>query len=456
LLPAGGRFFWFKLKRDGAGVYQPLFINSQPVVAQYTLDANVYGAASPPAYQHFHSAGIMRHGEDKYAVVGAVGDQYCSSNIRIIVNDVSDSGFANPANWSVKVNSYGTIDSAMTDATLNNGFGGPTNPPPAAVNANSNSGNQFVGAAPGPEKDSLLVGGDAGSDGGHVLRYPSTTLADPPTHEIVLSSVNYEISRPLYFSARTDEPHKKVRTVVMSRVSDRRFKFDQPGGLDTFGLSYSSGEAGSWCDVPMRDYVGSTTVAYSENVFVIKDYIYLIEQTAQGSTRVVRRKLPARVQGQPLLIGPGGAQWLVDNPETANVGSGVQACVQSSGQWLTRNMNGTNGAALSPQPPTMTKAVYRMTALRSGTRNLLSVFPAVPAGNNPTQKMSASQPYTNIYSMRTWMLANSAKATDSPQRAAGRSASAAAFDIGWFGGNIDRYLGFVQGTTRIRQNHGCA
>lgn len=355
---SGGRAFWFVLHRASAD--QPLIPltgsgpGGQPLprMGMFTLDTTPIG----PQYTHLHGAALTEYFDGKtpgWQLLVGIGDNVSSSILRIIIKDPSrywDPLLADGApNWIVQPNWHGRMDSAVYDSTLNNGWGGPG---VGGTHANdSTTGNQFVGAGPGPDPGTALLGVDAMGEGVHVCS-PGHTPQSLPRFKTVVGDSG-TLGRANCFYIRTDRPERATRTVtasmVLSAVLSGRSTDCQ---IDCIWFSRQNGRPGTWSCVPLdfSDHRHS----------LVDDFLYIMRGSG---TLLIRKRLPTTLPVQPLQIGPGGAQWLRDDPTRLAIsGLQVQLCPRdASGQFLIPSSDGsTTLGPITPQPPVKVHAVYRV------------------------------------------------------------------------------------------------
>ena len=443
-MPNGGRAYWFKLKRDNSGKYIPVtHVESGvtiPSIGVLDLPANAFWQpgdfSHPPVrarYMHIHAAGVTEYADGKWQVVVASGDE-ANSMIRVIVNNTADSEFYKPSNWTVINNWHGTIDTSLR-IPPNAGTGSP-------LQDNGNAGNQFVGVGPGPTAGTLLLGGDAVGDGSWILTPGSMTSSSTPAHETLIGSAGARMNRPASFHMRADRADTLPRLVAVDET--RSIVYDGPSTIGTleraklndFAFSWQSGLKGTWGFVPQT--------GYQQNYFVIGEYIYLAsEPDVYLVNSIIRRKLPPIIAGEPLQVGPGGRQWLVNSPITYDYTNNPAAtmvipCVRStSGLWQQMDIGGNPVGALDPQPPVLANAVFRITKVRTHPATHLCYL-------GPTRD-SASQPgvlptgQALGLGLRAWVRSNSARQSDSPQRnyaSPKRSCSVGELTLAWDSGIV--------------------
>ncbi len=417
----GGRAYWFKLKLSSTtGKYEPVQASGGgPAMAVLELPATglwdpPFGATGArPRYMHIHAAGVTEYGEEengKWQVVVASGDE-ANSMIRVIVNDTSDTGFHIPSNWTVIDNWHGTIDTAIrTPPTAGGG---------TALDNNGNAGNQFVGVGPGPTPGTLLLGGDAVGEGSWILT-PGSSTTSTPSHETFIGSAGARVTRPASFHIRADRADLEARTILMDETRSIVYNGQIPTNgdaslnkrlaLNDYAFSWESGAQGSWGFVPQT--------GYEQNAFVIGDYIYLATIRISGSNSIVRRELPVIVTGEPLQIGPGGRQWLIDDPriyqfENATVAKVVPCTQDSGGIWYEMPMTGSALSALDPQPPVKANAVFRVTKVRTVPATRICYFGPTLRDSSSDGALPTGQ--TLPLGLRMWIRSNSARQADTPQ-----------------------------------------
>lgn len=404
-LAAGGRAFWFVLSRVSTS--QPLVPltgtgaggETVPRVGMFTMDTTPIDNQ----YNHMHAVAFAEYFGSKtpgWQMLIGIGDNICSSIMRIIVQDPTrywDPLLSNGnANWIVQPNWHGRMDSAVYDPTLNGGWGGPgVGQTPAN---DSTTGNQFVGACPGPTRDTVLLGVDAMGEGVHICE-PGQSIDSQPRMKVAVGDSG-TLCKANCFYLRTDRPERATRTVtasmVLSAVLSGRTT-DCP--VDGIWFSRNNGLPGTW---------GYLNLNFGDQRHaLVDDFIYL----GRGSgTLLVRRKLPATLPVEPLQIGPGGSQWLRDDPTRFGIdGLQVQRCPKDAqGRFLIPSSDGTTTLGpITPQPPVKVDAVFRVCKLfndsnggramsliptqthpidRSALRQLSEVFPTPwtpPDGSTP-------------------------------------------------------------------------
>jgi hypothetical protein len=433
-IATGGRACWFELTR--ATITDPFIPRwsgapgaSEPRMAVYTLDITT----SDDQYCHFHSCGITEYtptsGPSGWQVIIGVGDGLAASMIRIIITDTDRYWESRENNgtpkWQVKVNWHGTIDSAAVNPTLNNGFGGPGL---GAIRArDSNTGNQFVGIGPGPDPGTLLIGADAVGEGIWILE-PGHTPSSKPRHTTAVSDAGTIVKSNCFF-LRVPAPERSPRLVACDMIkSFYRAGLQLPRGIDGVWISYDSGNPGTFGWISSEGYTQRYAVAGA--------HIYFANSSG---TRIVRRSLPPMIVGRPLAIGPGGGQWLRDDPLRLFVtGTQMQRCPRdAAGFWLIPAADGSGTLGrITPQPPTGVDAVYRVSKTREQGSGLVGYI--TPSATSPPREQPAALspfrrgdhpadpgPGERVMRTRWWMLNASGVVPDSAQEAAGRSASIA-------------------------------
>lgn len=418
----GGRACWFKMTRASeADAFVPLWSaapGSTPRVAVYSYDTS----PADGGYVHLHSCGITEYmpqdGPQGWQIVIGVGDGLASSMVRVIVTDIAHYWEARDGQgvpkWKVKVNWQGTADSAVMNPTLNDGFGGPG--PGGTRRGDDNSGNQFVGVGPGPDPGTLIVGCDAQGEGIWVLE-----PGHSPTSKAFLNTAVSDhgtINRANCFYVRVTRPELAVRTVACDMIkSYYRSGLVAPRSLDGLWISYDNGRPGTWGWVGLE--------GYNQRYGLVGSSLYLM---SQAGTVLFRRELSGMMVGRPLLIGPGGNQWLRDDATRLYVnGTQVQRCPRDSqGNWLIPTADGTATlGAIHPQPPTCVDTVWRvMKRLEDSGGRIAYVVPSAtsPSTVSHFRKGGLTDPGSKrVMRTRWWMLNFSGRAPDSPLEAAGRS-----------------------------------
>lgn len=441
---AGGRAFWFVMSRGNTS--QPLLPQTGvgpggqvvPRMGMFTLDTSPIG----PQYTHIHAAAITEYFGDKtpgWQLLIGIGDNVASSILRIIIKDPTrywDPQLAGGgANWIVQPNWHGRIDSAVYDSTLNNGWGGPGT---GSTHANdSTQGNQFVGAGPGPDPGTVLLGVDAMGEGVHICD-PGHEVDSLPRMRVAIGDSGV-VGRANCFYIRTDHPERATRTVtasmVLSAVLSGRNTDCQ---IDCIWFSRQNGRPGTW---------GCVSLAYSDHRHaLVDDYVYI----SRGSgTLLFRTRLPVTVPVEPLQIGPGGSQWLRDEPTRLAV-SGLQVlpCPRNaSGQFLIPSSDGTSTLGpITPQPPVKVNAVYRV-CKQFHDGNGGRVMSVVPTQTHPIDRSALRQlsevfptPWTPPEALTPrrmrlrYLTMVRPPSMDSPAIAAGRSPAGAFLDFFYDGG----------------------
>ncbi|MBU6412784.1 MAG: hypothetical protein KGS45_04870 [Planctomycetes bacterium] len=441
---AGGRAFWFVMSRSNAS--QPLLPltgtgpggQTVPRMGMFTLDTAPIG----PQYTHVHAVTITEYLGGKvpgWQLLLGIGDNVASSILRIIVKDPTrywePQHIGGGANWVVQPNWHGRIDSAVYDTTQNNGWGGPGN---GSTHANdSTTGNQFVGAAPGPDPGTVLLGVDAMGEGVHICEPGHSEDSRPRMKSTVVDGG--VLARANCFYIRTDRPERSQRTVtasmVLSAVMSGRIT-DAP--IDGIWFSRDNGRPGTW---------GFINLDFCDHRHSLADdHVYLLRGSG---TLLVRKPLPVTRAVDPLQIGPGGSQWLRDDPtRLAITGLQVLRCPRdASGQFLVPSSDGTTTLGpITPQPPVKVNAVYRVCKLFNDG-NGGRVMSIIPTQTHPSVA-SALRAQSEIYPtpwtppdalaprrMRLRFLTMARTPTlDSPAVAAGRSPAGGYLDMFYDGG----------------------
>lgn len=443
-LAAGGRAFWFVMSRNSASErLVPLTGTGPggetvPRVGMFTLDTTPIGIQ----YNHMHSVAFTEYLSGKvpgWQMLIGIGDNICSSILRIIVQDPSrywePTLAGGGANWIVQPNWHGRMDSAVYDTTLNGGWGGPGRGEPAAND--STTGNQFVGAAPGPERGTVLLGADAAGEGVHICE-PGHTIGSLPKMKVAVADCG-TLAKANCFFVRTDRPERATRTVTASvMLSTLLASRGTDCQIDGIWFSRENGRPGTW---------GHMSLDYSDHRHALLDeYVYLMRGSG---TMLVRRRLPRTVSVEPLQIGPGGTQWLRDDPTRfATDGLQVLKCPRDAGgRFLIPSSDGSATLGpITPQPPVKVDAVYRVCKLFDNG-NGGRVMSVIPTQTHPVDRSELRQvaevfptPWTppdtttpRRMRVRFLTMARTASA-DSPAIGAGRSASGGYLDMFYDGG----------------------
>lgn len=443
-LAAGGRAFWFVLSRTSTS--QPLIPLTGsgpggvtvPRVGMFTMDTTPIDNQ----YTHMHAVACTEYFGNKtpgWQMLIGIGDNICSSIMRIIVQDPTcywepmlPSGLPN---WIVQPNWHGRTDSAVYDATLNGGWGGPgVGQTPAN---DSTTGNQFVGAGPGPQRGTVLLGVDAMGEGVHICD-PGHTVDSHPQMKVAAGDSG-TISKANCFYIRTDRPERATRTVTASMVlSALLANRTTDCQIDGIWFSRQSGLPGTW---------GYFNLNYGDQRHaVVDDFIY----HCRGSgTLLIRRRLQATLPVEPLQIGPGGSQWLRDDPTRfANSGLQVLPCPRDAqGRFLIPSSDGTATLGpITPQPPVKVNAVYRVCKLFNDA-NGGRVMSIIPTQTHPIDRSALRQlseifptPWTPPEALTPrrmrlrYLTMARTPSLDSPAIAAGRSPSGGYLDMFYDGG----------------------
>lgn len=215
-------------------------------------------------------------------------------------------------------------------------------------------GNQFVGCAPGPFPDSVLVGSDLSAEQVMLLSTGDAAATSPLTTHLYGFSPS-DGTGPTVFSIRSPTPERGgpycVNAEPFSQVTltlVRRVLYS-PDGLN---WAQAASPAGGY---PL----------------IHGDHIYFDAAPGRGMERI---PVPKVISGRPLLIGPGGMQHERAEP-LLEAGAAPRMVVLSRdalGRWV------DNGVPLDPQPPTM-GPVFRLTTSSKETVPWIGrIFPAGP------------------------------------------------------------------------------
>jgi hypothetical protein len=164
---------------------------------------------------------------------------------------------------------------------------------------------------------------------------------------------------------------------------------------------------------------------------------------------LLRRRLPVTFAVEPLQIGPGGSQWLRDDPTRMGIADAqVQLCPRDeSGQFLIPSSDGSTVLGpITPQPPVRVRAVYRV-CKQFHDANGGRAMSLVPTQTHPVDRSALRQdselfptPWTppDALTPRRMRLRYLTMARipsmDSPAVAQGRSASGGYCDLFYDGG----------------------
>lgn len=351
----GGRVGWFKMTRSNrSDPLIPLWGAGGPGsndhrMACFTLDTN----PADLRYCHIHAAGVCEYTppgqKPGWQILAAVGDGVASSILRILVKDPSQYWLSTlpngTQNWTIQPNFHGQADTAVINPlTAGPGTG-------EHQNFDTNTGMQFVGCGPGYDPGTLILGTDATSEG--VLQLDPGHAVDSKPNLRSLATNFGSISKSNCFYVRVDSPEKPTRTVTCGmKVSPYAGSRSIRGNVDVIWYSRNSGRPGSWACI---SYAG-----IDERYSLFNNSVYAL---ITGGTKFIRIPLPPTRSGRPFLIGPGGSQWLRDDPTRLNI-SGLQVlrCPRDpQGRWLYPSADGsTTLGIIDPQPPVMVDAVFRV------------------------------------------------------------------------------------------------
>ncbi len=351
----GGRIAWFKMSRTSrTDSLVPLWGPGGPGtndhrMACFTLDSN----PADLRYCHVHAVGVCEYTppgkKPGLQILAGVGDGAVSSILRILVKDPAQYWLSTlpggTPNWSIQPNFHGRADTAVIDpVTAGPGVG-------EHQNLDQVTGLQFVGCGPGYDPGTLILGSDAVGEG-VVLLQPGNAPDSKPQIQSLATDFG-SITKSNCFYVRVDRPERPTRTVACG-MKITPYANGRPirGPVDLIWFSRESGRPGTWGCISYENI--------EERYSLLNDSIYAL---SNGGTKFVKISLPPTRAGRPLLIGPGGSQWLRDDPTRLNVsGLQVQRCPRDTqGRWLYPSADGsTTLGVIDPQPPVMVDAVFRV------------------------------------------------------------------------------------------------
>jgi hypothetical protein len=273
----------------------------------------VYEQSGVPK-EHFHTAAVVPLDGGGLRTVVAVGD---SQEInRIVSLTREDHAWDDLTGW--------TIDETYHGSRGEQGL----------------AGNQFVGAAPAPRLGDVIIGADLNDE--QIMLLTADGKGDHPKTSWLYGrnwvdgrgSANFTILTPRPETGKgpwisRHDPHQANADELMH---PRRAILSLDGRH--WAQVLAPGTRSSW-----------TVVLHGEHIYVGRGTGVL--------AGMVRTPIPPVRLQRPLLVGPGGVQRLVPDPEVVSVPGGIEALERSpEGLWL------DGGVPLDPQPP-CGGAVYR-------------------------------------------------------------------------------------------------
>ncbi len=330
----GGRVVAFRTSRAAVG--------GGWIITPPTL---IYETPTPGAGQHVHAAGIVPHNDGLRLIVG-IGDTQSYS--RVVSSTRADTTIT-PSGWSTNENFHGSMGTG---------------------------GNQFVGCAPGPLPETLILGSDLCQEqlmlldartGEHTWLYGNGWANALPSQNFVIRTPFPDRRGPY---CATYEPQQNS---TMFPPGSRRLLYSQDG------IHWAQACA------PMTQSTWAAAI-HGNHIYIDGDGVAKL-----GLRRIERP--PVMHTARPLRVGPGALQRLTPSP-IFNAGAGGTITP------LSRNPDGLwidGGVPLNPQPP-CNGPVWKLTGtLGSTDTRIADIFPI----NSPT--MGAATGSSRIIG-RVWVM----------------------------------------------------
>jgi len=195
-------------------------------------------------------------------------------------------------------------------------------------------GNQFVGCAPGPYRNSVIAGSDLTSEQLMLLEFDDAAPSHPRTSHLY-GNIAANGAGNFNFVVRTPTPELGGPYCANYNSSSSSLSpFDWRTLLSDDGLHWAQGAAQG----------GGYQVIHA-------GHLYFDGGIGDGMRRTV---MPPIKVGRPLLIGPGGWQRQRADARVESNGRLVPLVRDKKGRWL------DSGVPLDPQPPCL-GSVYRLT-----------------------------------------------------------------------------------------------
>ena len=323
----GGRSYMFRATRDFIGA--PWNIESVKVV---------FDGDTELESQHAHAAGIIPYGENGLQMLVAIGDSKDKNRIESYTR--TDTNYIN-LDW-IRVEDYHGSRYHKIKGTPKNIIP-PSKQPAEGVPGTS--GYQYVGCAPFPDRDSIIVGTDL--DDSQIDRIipdlENPAHASEIKHLYGYSPAEYSRSNQV-FVIRTPTPESGgpylARSAPISQDNEPHEIFASRAVFSPDGIH--------WDD----------TWAYSKSKStqsIHGGHIYSGSFVNEGG--IFRTPIPNWIIRRPILIGPGGLQRQVDNPgfNPGVAGHITRLGKNADGKWVFA------GQPLDPQPP-CDGPVYRISS----------------------------------------------------------------------------------------------
>lgn len=337
-VPKGGRAYMFRAKRPAVGASWQI----EPVQMIYETTGS--------EDEHAHTAALAPFGAEGLRFLMSLGDG--QTNNRIVSLTRTDRDYFAPG-WTVNPAYHGSRGKPGTE------------------------GNQFVGCAPGPSPNEVIVGSDLHNEQVMKLVLNDQALSHPRT-EFLYGYGHSDGGRAENFNIRTPTPElggpyvctSNPHTIGQWRETVRRLLYSPDGRRWVQVIAPASGA--SW-----------TAVVHGGHLYY--------DHSGHNAQALQRVPIPKIFEARPLIIGPGGLQRLVRVPPIW-VGHSVVYSLwrNAEGLWV----DGTT--VLDPQPPCFGR-VYRIEARTTDWGPWIADFGLLDDATNFGQILGTDQAQVRVW-----------------------------------------------------------